>query len=408
MAPTPADAPPGMNRSFLVLQTIATPFFSRLGVALLERGHRVSKVAFCGGDLAFWQATPSLAYRGTAEEWPAALARLMAEREVTDLILFGDQRPLHKAALPVAEARGARVHVFEEAYLRPGWIGLERSGTNSASPLPRDPAEIRARAAGLPPVEFRDVPASFLLRASWDVAYSFWSGWMARSFPHYRSHRLWSPWREYAGWALRGLKRPLRRRASVALTRALRAGPPYWLLPLQLEGDFQLRAHSPYRGMREAIAEVFASFARHARPEERLAVKGHPLDNGVIGWGRVVAEEAARHGIAGRVFYLPEAVYGRLLEAAQGVVTVNSTAGLHAVGAGKPVKTLGEAVYDMPGLTFQGSLDAFWRAAGPPDLALFDAFRRVLAAEAMVRGGYFHPAAIEEAVRNAIPRLLAP
>ncbi|MFN3410502.1 MAG: hypothetical protein ACK45B_16035, partial [Limisphaerales bacterium] len=120
-----------------------------------------------------------------------------------------------------------------------------RGGTNGASPLPRDPAEIRARASRLPPVEFRDVPASFILRASWDVTYSFWSGWMARSFPGYRTHRLWSPWREYGGWALRGLKRPLRRRASIALTRALRAGPPYWLLPLQLEGDYQLRAHSP-------------------------------------------------------------------------------------------------------------------------------------------------------------------
>jgi capsular polysaccharide export protein len=62
----------------------------------------------------------------------------------------------------------------------------------------------------------------------------------------------------------------------------------------------------------------------------------------------------------------------------------------------------------VPGLTFQGSLDAFWREAGPPDLTLFDAFRRVLANEALVRGGYFHPAAIEQAVRNAIPRLLAP
>jgi capsular polysaccharide export protein len=397
-----------MSRSFLFLQTIATPFFSDLGRALLARGQRVAKVAFCGGDLAFWQATPSLAYRGTPEEWPEALARLIAEREVTDLVLFGDQRPLHKAALPVAEAQGLRVHVFEEAYLRPGWIGLERGGTNGASPLPREPAEIRARAARLPPVEFRDVPASFLRRAFWDVSYSAWTGWMARSFPHYRSHRLWSPWREYAGWALRGLKRPWRRHASLALTRALRAGPPYWLLPLQLEGDYQLRAHSPYRSMREAIAEIIASFARHAPPDERLAVKGHPLDNGVIGWGRVVAEEAARAGIAERVFYLPEAVFGRLLEAAQGVVTVNSSAGLHAVGAGKPVKTLGDAVYDMPGLTFQGGLDAFWREAGPPDLALFDAFRRVLAAEALVRGGYFHPTAIAEAVRNALPRLLAP
>jgi capsular polysaccharide export protein len=397
-----------MNRSFLFLQTIATPFFSHLGAALAERGHAVSRVAFCGGDVAFWQASPCLAYRGTEEDWPEALSRLIAERSVTDLVLFGDQRPPHLAALPVADAAGVRVHVFEEAYIRPGWIALERGGTNGASPLPREPAEIRRRAAGLPPVEVRDVPASFVLRAAWDVSYSFWTGWAARQFPHYRTHRLWSPWREYGGWVARGAVRPLRRRASDATTRVLRAGPPYWLLPLQLEGDYQLRAHSPFASMRDGLAAAMASFARHAPADERLAVKGHPLDNGVLPWARIVAEEAARHGIGGRVAFLPEAGFGRLLEYAQGVVTVNSTAGLHAVGTGKPVKVLGQAIYDLPGLTFQGGLDAFWREAGPPDLSLFDAFRRVLANEALVRGGFFHPAAMAEAIRHAIPRLTAP
>lgn len=397
-----------MSRSFLFLQTLATPFFSRLGEALIGQGHRVAKVAFCGGDLAFWHATPSLAYAGTEAEWPTALSRLIAAKQVTDLVLFGDRRPLHQAALPVAAAAGLRIHVFEEALLRPGFIGLQRAGPEGVLPLPRDPQEIRALAAPLPPVAFRDTPASFPLRAAWDVSYSFWSAWMARRFPHHRTHRLWSPWHEYGGWALRLLRHPFRRRASLALTRALRAGPPYWLLPLQLEGDYQLRARSPYGGMRAAIAEILASFARHAPAGDRLAVKGHPLDNGLIDWGRLLAEQAARLGIADRVFYLPEAVYGRLLEAARGVVTVNSTAGLQAIGAGKPVKALGEAAYDIPGLTFQGGLDDFWRQAAPPDLSLFDAFLRVLAERALVRGGYFHPRAIAEAVGNALPRLLAP
>ena len=56
----------------------------------------------------------------------------------------------------------------------------------------------------------------------------------------------------------------------------------------------------------------------------------------------------------------------------------------------------------------RAGLDAFWRDAEPPDPALIDALRRVLAAELLLRGGYDHPAAIAEALRGAVPRLLAP
>jgi capsular polysaccharide export protein len=44
-----------------------------------------------------------------------------------------------------------------------------------------------------------------------------------------------------------------------------------------------------------------------------------------------------------------------VLAPAAGVVTVNSTAGLQALREGKPVVALGRALYDMPGLTFQGA-----------------------------------------------------
>lgn len=37
-----------------------------------------------------------------------------------------------------------------------------------------------------------------------------------------------------------------------------------FVLPLQLEGDAQIREHSPFMSMRELILEVFGSFARAA------------------------------------------------------------------------------------------------------------------------------------------------
>src|ERR1700753_2157524 len=87
------------------------------------------------------------------------------------------------------------------------------------------------------------------------------------------------------------------------------------------------------------------------------------------------------------------------------MVTINSTSGTLALAAGVPVITLGQAVYDMPGLTFQGTLDAFWTEASPPDASLFAAFKRVLAHRCLVRGGFFSTEGVRLLTEGAVARL---
>ncbi|MBW8271477.1 capsule biosynthesis protein [Caldovatus aquaticus] len=406
-----ALAPPRpVRRCFLFLQGPASAFFARLGAALAGRGHGVLRVNFNAGDRLFWPHPGALDFTGRPQDWPPALGRILRRHAVTDLVLFSDCRPLHEAAIPVARAAGCAVHVFEEGYLRPGWITLEEGGVNARSPLPRDPAWFREQARHLPP-EPPEVNLSgrFLRRAAEDVAYNLAALAGRRRFPHWRTHRPWHPLHEYLGWLRRGLCRPLARAASARRLRRLAEDPaPFWLLPLQLDGDYQIRRHSPYASMRQVILEVVASFARAAPPGTRLVIKGHPLDNGLVRWGAVVREAARAAGLpADRVVYLGETLLGPLLGPARGVVTVNSTAGLQALSAGKPVVTLGHALYDMPGLTWQGRLDAFWTRAGPPDAALVDAFRRVLVARSLVRGGFFSEAGIRAGVEGAVRRLEA-
>ena len=78
----------------------------------------------------------------------------------------------------------------------------------------------------------------------------------------------------------------------------------FFVFPLQLQTDFQLRAHSPYNDQREAITEVITSFANHASRSVHLVVKVHPLDNGLIDWRAYIEELATRLGIGGRVQFL--------------------------------------------------------------------------------------------------------
>ncbi len=67
----------------------------------------------------FWRLPGAVDYRGDLADWPAFLSERLDEWSVTDIVLFGDCRPLHRAAINIAARRRIRAHVFEEGYLRP-------------------------------------------------------------------------------------------------------------------------------------------------------------------------------------------------------------------------------------------------------------------------------------------------
>jgi capsular polysaccharide export protein len=388
---------------------MATRFFERLGQALATRGHAVHRVNFNGGDRAFWRLAGAVDFCGRAEEWPEFLDRLVVDKAVSDIILFGDCRPPHRAAIRVAEARLLRIHVVEEGYLRPDWITFEEGGVNGHSALPRDPAWYSERARSLPPwCDPPSVPGSFRRRAIEDVLYTTASMAGMWRFPHYATHRPYYQLVEYAGWLRRlALKRQAERRAAAAI-EGLADGPgPLFLFPLQLDCDYQVRVHSPFRAMHLAIEHVLTSFARHAPATARLIVKLHPLDSGLVDWAAITGHLAVELGVADRLTILDGGDLGKVLARNPAVVTVNSTVGTLALTCGLPVIALGKAVYDIRGLTFQGELDDFWSAPVPPEPDLFDAFRRVLAARCLIPGSFFNEAGLRLAVDAAVDRLEA-
>ncbi len=400
--------PPDRKRTFLFLQGLASGFFDRLGRTLIARGHGVIRVNLNAGDRVFWRQPGALDYRGRPEAWRTYVAELIADRDITDIVLFGDCRPMHREAIEVAGTLLLAVHVVEEGYLRPDWVTIELGGVNGHSSLPRNPDWYRETAVSLPAVnDVATIPSSFNRRAREDVLYNMTAMLLRPLYPFYKTHRPWHPLIEYAGWLRRLVQRPAARRRSEAMMQRMHTGDPYYLFPLQLDCDSQIRLHSSFKGMAAVIRTVLTSFATLAPPHTLLVVKEHPLDNGLINWRKLTLDLAATLGITDRLVYLEQGDIAYLVRDARGVVTVNSTTGTFALAAGVPVITLGHAIYALPGLTFQGELDQFWTDHTTPDAALYDAFRRVLVDRCLIRGGFFSDEGLDMLVTGAVGRLEA-
>lgn len=394
-------------RRFLFLQGPHGPLFARLGDALRAAGHDVHRINLCGGDRLDW-AGPAADYRGSERHWPEFFGTYVARHGITDVLLYGDCRPLHSAAHTVAKGQRLSIWVFEEGYIRPDWITLERDGVNGNSQLGSDPEEYLDAARDLPP--FPTYPAIRsnlrlrLRRSAYHILHTYLSLWR---FPHYRTHRPTPGWLEAIGWASR-LTRRKRARARARLAMQDLAGSSYFLFPLQLNSDYQIRLHSPFVDVSEAIEMVMSSFSLHASTEDRLVLKQHPLDNGLIAWRRTIQRAAEQHGVTDRVVYLEGGDIAHLVRAARGVVVVNSTTGTLALSSNIPTIALGQAVYDIARITHQGGLDQFWNDPVPPDPAVWDAFRRVLRDRCLIRGSMLDDHGLDALVAGAVEKLTTP
>lgn len=392
-------------RVFLFLQGPPGPFFRQLGQELMRRGMGVHRINLNGGDRYDWRES-SHDYCGRSADWPMFFDRFVRKHGVTDLVLYGDCRPMHLAAHRLARLRGIRIHVFEEGYIRPDWMTLERDGVNGHSTLVRDPDSIMKAAAGLPAVPvLPSITASFKRRAR--DAYWYYHHVLTGCFrfPFYRAHRQAWILGEGFGWLYK-FSRTKRRAKQATKTLDAIAGKNYFLFPLQLTGDYQIRAHSPFGSMRIAVDYVLDSFAHYAPADSLLVVKEHPLDCGFHNWRTFLRKRAEQLGIAARVLHIDGGDLQGLATDAAGMVCVNSTSGTLALETGTPVIVLGDAIYDVPGVTHQGSLDAFWRAPQKPDMALYEAFKKTLHARCLVRGGVASDSAIRILLETSVARLL--
>ncbi|WP_349605120.1 capsular biosynthesis protein [Cupriavidus sp. DF5525] len=385
----------------LMLQGPNGPFFARLKKMLQAAGTQVWKINFNGGDELFFPGKATIRFRHPMPMWESFLRSVLTRLSIDAVVVFGSARRQHRIAARVAQSLGIAFWVFEEGYVRPDYITLERGGVNADSPLAA--------------VALDDLPvlASIARRRRFQHAfskmawYSFWyfAGGMARAkqYPDYRHHKPFGV-HEIALW-LRAAARKhwyLRLEQPIAARLLSDAHPPFFLVALQVYNDAQIRVHSPWRRMEDFIEWTMFSFAQYASSETMLVIKHHPMDRGHTDYAACIAECSRRYDLEGRVAYIHDVHLPSLLQRCDGVVTVNSTTGLQALHHRAPVITLGRCFYDKPGLTYQGSLDDFWRNPTPVDMGAYRRFRNYLVRVSQINSSFYADATLKERVS---PRL---
>jgi len=404
---------PRPTRSFLFLQGPHGPFFGALGRMLQAAGCTVQRVGFNAGDRVFWPDRKSyIAYTGTPEGWPARFTELLQAHAVTDIVLYGDTRPVHAEAAKIARDRGLTVHVFEEGYLRPYWVTYERDGSNGNSRLMEMPlAEMDQALAHsaldmpMPPAHWGDTRQHVIYGA----LYHWFVMFRNRGYRNFRPHRALPVTKEFQLYLNRLLMMPLHALdRRIATARIQRGGFPYHLALLQLEHDSAFQAHSPFATMTEFLEQVVAGFAEGAPRHHHLVVKAHPLEDGRVPIRRELKRLARQHGVEGRVHYLRGGKLAALLNEARTAVTVNSTAGQQVLWRGLPLKVFGRAVYDKAEFVSTQSLPEFFAAPARPDGRAYKQYRRYLLETSQCPGGFYSRSGRRQLLRQVVDMMLTP
>ena len=383
------------GKRILLLQGPLGPFLRRLSIDMELAGAKVFKVNFNGGDWLFYP-TRAFNFRGHMEEWPRYFEKLLDQLNVDIVMLYGDCRPIHKAAHQIAHKRGIEIGVFEEGYIRPDFITLERFGVNNHSLISREAAFFE---------DFPDKPMyrpmqlgnAYWYTVCWAMLYYFSAGLLRPIFFLYQHHRPLN-WLEAIPWLHSAWRKgyySIKERGLLEHIKCKWQGK-YFLVPLQVHNDSQLHVHSDFKSVFEFIDAVTTSFAQNAQPDTILIVKHHPMDRGYSDYTKFIDSKIKELNLHGRCFYLHDQHLPTLLQNSRGVVVINSTVGLSALHNGTALKVCGKAMYDFPGLTFQGTLDDFWQGAhlSKPDDKLVQRFNNYLIQNTQVNGSFYKRMAV--------------
>lgn len=168
----------------------------------------------------------------------------------------------------------------------------------------------------------------------------------------------------------------------------------YVLIPFQVHDDTQVLLHSPHiKTMPELMDFVVPAVDQHNKrtgDNLRIVAKEHPSDFGRTDY-HDLQEKYYNKVMFLRYYPTPE-----LIKQAKAIITINSSVGIEALLAHKPVLTIGNAFYNVPDLVdhianFEDLIVRLESIDKPVDAKLIDAFIYYLRYFYLAEGSWRNP-----------------
>ncbi len=402
-------------RHFLFLQGPHGKFFKKLGLTLVNHGCTVSRINLCGGDWYDWHGKYTSCYRKNRDLWGSFIADYYQKHQVTDVLVFGDWRPMHSEAITIAKIKNIRVWVFEEGYLRPAYVTMEKNGVNGRSELFKGCDDIlgyrkKMDISSIHNEEPLLITNSLKRRMSLAFNYSAVELLAKPFFWSYKTHRPNGIMKELGTWILRILDKKVNRKKTVTnLKKIYRTRKKFFLFPLQLDSDSQVRLYSPFNGMKEAIICIVTSFAQYASKDDILVIRNHPMDNGLINYRKFIESFSKALNVQDRVFFVETGNSKLMFKNTKAMIVLNSTIGMTALKNCIPVYCLGTSIYVNKGLAQnkdQMDLNMFWKKNIMPKQKVVRAFETILKSTVLINGNFYSDEGVELIIPLCVKRLL--
>ena len=396
----------------LLLQGPVGPFFRKVQALLNNNGFEAWRVCFNAGDRLFARGSQTLHFSGTGEAWREWFTEIVGEHGFDYVVLFGCEREIHRIAIEQCGRADIPVLCLEEGYIRPGSVTMELGGNNWRSPIagklpPDDNPESRPeRPKGT------SYPSSFGSMATYAFTYFAVRGLFSRPSERKLFHK---PKRSFVREMFYWIKNYYRKFSNLgrnyrSMERLLEHHDKrYYLVPLQVHDDGQLGAAAGGWSNQKLILKSIVSFARNAPASFQLVFKIHPMERGHSQDSQFIRQVSVLNNVADRVHILDGGSLGLLTRHSAGMVTINSTSGLSALGHGIPLAVLGKAFYRHPALAFCVNmgieLDEFWSSGHVAPAALRREYMNWIAWQCLQYGDFYAYEGMEVATNSLLAKL---
>ncbi|UTD32105.1 capsule biosynthesis protein [Campylobacter jejuni] len=375
------------GKNVLLLQGPVGNFFHHLSMKMKKNQTKVFKLNFNGGDFFFYPSGTRC--KCDEKDLENFYKDFFQSKKIDAILMYNDCRIIHAKAIKVAKELGIEIWIFEEGYLRPYCITLEKDGVNANSSLPRDKNFYLSQNI-FTKESIKEIPGGFKFMAFDAFLYWLFAFILAPFFNNKLHHRTLYPF-EFLFWFRSLYRKYLYKITEKKLNEKIyNLEKKYFLAILQVYSDTQIKYHYK-KSIEHFIEETILSFANHARAKSYLVFKHHPMDRGYKNYSKLINDLSQKYHVEGRVLYVHDTHLPVLLRKALGCITINSTVGLSAILEGCPTKVCGNAFYDFEGLSYPKKLQFFWREAHAykPNPVLVCNFKKYLLQTNQFNGNFY-------------------